>query len=73
MLYKFIRILFCTWGQDKFIFFPNLIYNNVKSSSTINIADLKGLEILYKEHYVKSVQIRSYFWSVFSYIQTEQG
>ena len=26
-----------------------------------------------RSHYVKSVQIRSYFWSVFSHIRTEYG
>ena len=31
------------------------------------------LKLSYELHCVKSVQIRSFFWSVFSYIQTEYG
>ena len=31
------------------------------------------MNILWTYHCVKSVQIRSYFWSVFSRIQTEYG
>ena len=34
---------------------------------------LEILEIVSNPHYVKSVQIRSNFWSVFSYIPTEYG
>ena len=46
--------------------------NNVMSKPTIDF-DVTLLVLLILSHCVKSVQIRSNFWSVFSHIRTEYG
>ena len=42
-------------------------------SSILHEAGFKALEKALNNHCVKSIQIRSYFWSVFSCIRTEYG
>ena len=44
-------------------------YNDVSQQST----GIKNFSMMFRAHCLKSVQIRSYFWSVFSCIRTEYG
>ena len=44
-------------------------YDDVSQQST----GIKNFSMMFRAHCLKSVQIRSYFWSVFSCIRTEYG
>ena len=62
-----LKILYCTWTSSQVIF-------KVSSRIFFFFFHLFTFPLIYRSLYcVKSVQIRSYFWSVFPRIRTEYG
>ena len=77
--YYAMKLLEYRWKYTKFgSVFRYIIFSRAKEfhqSVTVIPADLlfQTLFVLQMWHYVKRVQIRSFFWSVFSRIWTEYG
>ena len=64
---RFHVVVFKQFEQSK------MIRNNLNNGCSSDISARIFSPLAYGVHCVKSVQIRSYFWSVFSRIWTEYG
>ena len=69
-IFKILQILFLKCFFFRRFFHIFTIANELTGFSISRLADM---EDFFKRHGVKSVQIRIYFWSVFSCIWTEYG
>ena len=62
-------ILFLSLSNVTFL---SQLYAKCPSTKT-RLSEISFLSIIFRYHCVKSVQIRSYFWSVFSWMRREYG